>query len=198
MKRHLPSLLLLSSALVACQSSGGWKVPTAVVELYDVAAEDGMLELELERDGTLVEAEADVPLDRVPENVVAAAQAAYPGVRLTGAEREVQDGSRVWEVKFSHEGRAMELVIDDDGEVLETERELRADEAPEAVLAAAEAAIPNSAFRSVEEIRAGDGLAYHVKRLRGGASYKVVLDVDGTVLRKVREARAEIEIPLAD
>ena len=36
----------------------------------------------------------------------------------------------------------------------------------------------------------------HVKKLKDGASYKIVLARDGTVIRKVREARAEIEIPL--
>jgi len=56
--------------------------------------------------------------------------------------------------------------------------------------------IPGGVFKSVERIERGDGVTYHVKLLRGGASYKVSLSPEGEVLRRVREAKAEIEIPL--
>ena len=81
--------------------------------------------------------------------------------------------------------------------MLETEKSLTPDEAPAAVLEAAERAVPRSSFKSVEIISHVSGhQEYHVKRTRNGASYKVVLHTDGRVIRKVREHRAEIEIPL--
>jgi len=57
-------------------------------------------------------------------------------------------------------------------------------------------AIPGGSVKSVERIEHGDAVEYHVKLGRGGASYKVVLGPKGTVRRKVREAKVELEIPL--
>ena len=71
-------------------------------------------------------------------------------------------------------------------------------EAPPAVLSAAEGAIPASRHVSVEVIRSEDETVYHVKRMKDLAIYKVVLAPNGDVLRLVREARAEIEIPIED
>jgi len=192
----LASLALL--ACVGCAAPPVERAPAALLELYDSLAPDGALELELDRDGSFLELEADVPVESLPAAVRAAALAAYPGVTLTGAEREVQGGVLSWEVKFTHEGRGMELVIDTTGTVRETERELRASEAPLAVLQAAEAALPGSTLYSVESVTSAAGTVYHVKREKNGARYKFILDPTGKMLRKVREARAEIEIPLAD
>ena len=189
---------LAGFALAACAAPPAERAPAALTELYDALAADGALELELERDGTFVELEADVPVETLPPQVRAAALAAYPGVTLTGAEREVQRGVLSFEVKFTHEGRGMELVIDEAGQVRETERELRASEAPLAVLQAAEAALPGSTLYSVESVTSDAGTVYHVKREKAGARYKFILDPAGQMLRKVREARAEIELPLRD
>ena len=76
---------------------------------------------------------------------------------------------------------------------------MRQAEVPRIVLTNAERLVPNSVFKSVELIEYADGgIEYHVKRMRKKASFKVVLRSDGSVIRKVREHRAEIEIPLAD
>ena len=188
----------LAAVLTACASSSGLgTMPVGVVELYDLAAPDGLMEVELERDGTVLEMEADVSPADLPPVVRDAALARLPGARITGAEREIHVTGRFWEVKLTHEGREWEVICDDGGQVVETERELRRDEAPAEVLAAAERALSGS-FKSVEIVEGRAGTAYHVKKTAGGASYKIVLAPDGTVLRKVREHRAEIEIPLRD
>lgn len=196
--KTLPILALLSLPLVACSATGGHSAPPELTTLYDEVALDGAMELEMERDGTFLELEADVPLERVPETLMAAFRAAFPEGRPTGAEREVQDGVWTWEVKFVSGGRAMEIVLDEGARILEVERELTTAEAPAAVLTASEQAVPGSVFVSVESIEAAAGTTYHVKRTRGEARYKIVLSPDGAVLRKVREVLAEIEIPLAD
>ena len=67
------------------------------------------------------------------------------------------------------------------------------------MLAAADQAVTGGSF---QERRADRGpLGHDLPRQEGrqdGASYKIVLSPEGDVLRKVREQRAEIEIPLAD
>lgn len=187
---------LFALGLAACASSDEWRAPAVLVELYDIADPAGLIEMELDRDGTLREIEADVPLTALPRPVLDAAAKTFPGARFTGAEREVQGEVRGWEVKFELDGLGGEVVTDDAGNVRETERELREADVPPAVLAASAAAITDSALTSTEVVVQGEVRTYHVKRTRNGASYKIVLSPEGEVVRKVREARAEIEIPL--
>jgi len=190
----------LALALVACQSSAPefGRMPASVIELYDLAAPDGVIEIELERDGSLREIEADIRLEDLPNEIAAVALREVPGGRMTGAERELRRDGSAWEVKLVQGGRNWELVVDESGRVLETEKELAQGEAPAVVRNAALAAIPGGEFATIELIERPGELEYHVKLERGGGRYKVVLDPEGGVLRRVREARAEIEIPLAD
>jgi uncharacterized membrane protein YkoI len=184
-------------ALGACASGGSLgEVPEDLVDLYDVVRPGGMMELEIDRDGSIREMEADVPVEALPAAVVAAAQARHPGARITGAERELTGDGPGWEVKLELEGRKLELVYDEEGELLETERELRRSEAPNAVLASAMQAIDGGTFISVEMVEQGGTQLYHVKLEKGGVSYKVILTPQGEITRKVREQRAELEIPL--
>lgn len=183
-------------ALAAC--SAPERAPKTLVELYDLTAPDGAMEIEFERDGSFRELEADVPIETVPDHLRRVTRLAYPDAVITGAEREVQLGTWLWEIKFTSGGRAMEVVLDEEGNVLETERELLTEEAPMEVIEASRRAIPDSTLLSVEIIKSDDALSYHVKRQRGAARYKIVLAANGKVLRKVREMTAELEIPLAN
>ena len=193
---------LLATCLAGCASHGAGRVPGEFVELYDQALPSGVIEIELERSGALREIEADIPVHALPAAVADAVRSGNPGVVFTGAERELRGGREAWEVKFAHQGRAQEWVVDGAGNLVETERELRRDEVPAAVVPASERALPDSTLVSVEEVQAhraaaGEiGTTYHVKRARDGASYKLVLTADGGLVRAVREQRAELEIPL--
>jgi uncharacterized membrane protein YkoI len=191
------SALPLLLALGACSSTGSLGgVPDDLVDLYDAVRPGGVMELEVDRDGSIREMEAEIPVESLPPAIVAAARARYPQARITGAERELTRAGAGWEVKLEHEGSMVELVYDEDAELLELERELRRSEAPSVVLEAAKHAITGGTFKSVEVIEQGDEQLYHVKLEKDGMSYKVVLTPEGEVTRKVREQRAEIEIPL--
>jgi hypothetical protein len=193
---RLGALAALCLLAAGCRSGLG-SVPQELVQLYDMGSEDGMIELEIERDGSIREMEADVPISMLPANVIAAAKAKAPGMEITGAEREIKAEGWTWEVKFRFEGRDWEYVIDDAGNVLETEKSLNPDEVAGMILEAAERAVGDSEFKSVEIINHVNGhQEYHVKRTRNGATYKVIVSPDGKVTRHVREHRAEIEIPL--
>lgn len=202
MSRPHRTLTTLSFALLfaACHSDQQalGRVPMSLIEMYDRVAPDGAIEIELERDGRVRELEAEIGLDELPSEIAAVALAEFPGGRMTGAERELRLDGAAWEVQLTVDGRACEVVIDESGQVRETERELAQSEAPEAVRSAALAAIPGGVPVSVERIDRPDAVEFHVKLEREGARYKVVLDESGGVLRRVREARAEIEVPLAD
>lgn len=201
-----PFRILFSAApaaallLGACQTHGGahgmGALPMELVELYDVADPEGIIEVEAERDGSIIGLEADVPIDMLPDSVKQTVLAAAPGGRITGGEREYTSTGNGWEVKLVLDGVDWEFIVDDAGEIVETEQAIAAADAPGVVLAAADRTVPMGTRQSVELITRGDEREYHVKKLVGTASYKIVLAPDGMVIRAVREARTEIEIPL--
>ena len=194
----LTGTLLLALPLCSCASSDLGTVPREVIELYDQARPDGVIEMEIDRERQLREIEVEIPVESLPQRVrdAALAQVDEAGV-IIGAEREIQGGERLWEVKVRSRGRNWEFIVDDEGEIHEVEKELFRDEAPREVLEAADRALPGGTFKSVELIRFDrDDEVYHVKKSKDGGSYKIVVAPDGRILRRVREQRAEIEIPL--
>lgn len=201
--RHFPVVVLPVVLLASCAGPSGsgeglGDVPLSLVALYDQASPAGLIELEIDREGRIREMEADIPIDQLPQIVANAALARLPAGRVVGAERELTSRGEAYEVKFDVQGVAWELVIDATGAILEEEQAIDFRSAPIEVVTASERRVPDSLILSVELIRRGDTTEYHVKRERFGASYKIVVAPDGTVLRAVREAKAEIEIPLAD
>ena len=66
----------------------------------------------------------DVALDQLPANVKAAAVAAVPGLVITESERETQkDGTVVYDVEGTANGKAYEIEVTAGGKVLEVESE---------------------------------------------------------------------------
>lgn len=192
---HTALPLALGAVLLAACSSTD-RVPDRLLDLLDQTRADGAVEIELDRDGSYRDLEAEVAVERVPPSIVSALVTAFPGAQVTGAEREYQGGAWTWELAFRARGRALQAVISEDGRVLETEEPIALVDAPASVVAASVVLLPASTLASVDRVEGPEGVSYHVKRVRDGARYKVVTRADGTVLRAVREIRAEIEIPL--
>ena len=188
--------LCLGIALAACSTPGDAALPSQLVRLYDEAAPAGLLEIEADRNGTILELEAEIPTSALPEAVVAAAREQLPGAEIVGAEHEFVGDLEGYEVKMRSDGVDYELVLDLDGVLLEKEVAMEPADAPSAVMEGARAAVSGGELKSVERVERTGETEYHVKFQRDGASYKVVLRPDGSVLRRVREARAELEIPL--
>ena len=65
----------------------------------------------------LSETEEGIPLSEVPKKVLAAAQKAVPGIKITGAEVEV------YELEGTLDGKEYEIEVTADGKVLEVEQE---------------------------------------------------------------------------
>lgn len=67
------------------------------------------------------EQEVEIALADVPQVVKDAAIAAVPGLVLSGAEQETEDGSIVYELEGVADGRTWEIEVSADGRVLEQE-----------------------------------------------------------------------------
>jgi hypothetical protein len=74
------------------------------------------------------EDENQIPLSQVPAEAVQAAQRAVPGITLTEAEVEEEDGCTVYELEGTADAIEYEIEVTADGKVLEVEQEDEDDE----------------------------------------------------------------------
>lgn len=175
-------------------------MPQRLVQLYDEAIPSGILEIELDRQGEMIAIEAEIALDQISASLREAALRELPGAQLIGAEHELvqvgQETKELWEVQLIDDGRYWELIFDKDGNVFESEREITWDESPVPVRTTVETTLLGGELVSVEIITRGEEREYHVKKMRDGGRYKMVIDPEGHLQRLVREAVAEVEIPV--
>src|SRR5437868_14351659 len=72
-----------------------------------------------------------VPLDKVPKPVMDAIKARFPGADITSVEKEKEGDKVVYDIELKQQGRKYEMDIQEDGTVLEIEKEVK--DVPEAV-----------------------------------------------------------------
>ncbi len=113
------SLLLVALVNAGCQKMSGAD-STATVAGSDDGTAPAMMGSSQDDWG---EQEQEIPLDEVPDAVKAAALAAVPGITLTGAETEVENGVRVFGLRGMADGALYEVEVTDDAKVLEIEIE---------------------------------------------------------------------------
>jgi len=68
-----------------------------------------------------------IALSKVPEPALDAAKAAVPGIVLTGAEVEEEDGQTIYDLTGMAEGKEYEIEVTAEGKVLEIEQDDDAD-----------------------------------------------------------------------
>jgi len=183
------TLFLCSLLFPACRAPVGWSSDEAL------AAES--VEVQMDRDGRLVEVEYHLAPDRVPANVREAMDALHPGGRATAAEKEYVGSTLYWEVTKEIEGREVEALFLPDGTLHSEEVEVAAAGVPSAVQDAVRARLAGEVTKW-EEIRDGERrlVEYHAKVTVADARYKLMVSAEGAVRAVVREVPAEIEVPL--
>jgi hypothetical protein len=67
--------------------------------------------------------EEEIPLDKVPAAVKDAAIAAVPGLKLVEAEKEIENGTVVYNLEGTVNGVEYEIEVTADGKVTEIEKE---------------------------------------------------------------------------
>src|SRR5262245_48570124 len=93
-----------------------------------------------------------VPLDKVPKAVQDAVQARFPKAEITSIEKETNEGKVVYDIELKSEGRKYEMDIQEDGTVLEVEKEVPIKDVPPAVIKAVEAKYPKATIKEVMEV----------------------------------------------
>lgn len=133
--------------------------------------------------------EKSVTRAEVPQAVLRAVEAKYPGAALTGFSREDQDGKTTWEVALTAGQRTLDLELDAAGAILETEETLAAADLPEAVKKAVAASRwAKAKVARVEKItRAGRPDAEWELQLDDAAGrHEAVFSATGRLLREAK------------
>src|SRR5262249_49070147 len=90
--------------------------------------------------------------DKLPKAVADAVKARFPNPEYTSITKEIEGGKVVYDLEFTHKGRKYEMDIQEDGTVIEIEKEVAARDVPEAVTKALKAKYPTAKVEVVMEV----------------------------------------------
>ena len=132
--------------------------------------------------------EEKVSVDKLPAAVKTALKRKFPKAEIEKATKEVEDGTTVYEVELEIKDRLVDVSLKADGTILEIEREVLADELPEAVRKKLAARYPKAKIEKAEEVTKGeDGpVRYEV-----AITTEVVLTAKGKIVQAEEEAEDE-------
>lgn len=131
--------------------------------------------------------------DKLPAKVAAAINGRFPGAEITSAEKEMENGKVVFDIELKHKGRKYEMDIQEDGTIIEIEKEVAAKDVP-AVTKAVTAKYPNATIKEIMEVNKVEGkketpIHYEVTITTADKKSKeVIVSLDG---KSVKEEKAE-------
>jgi uncharacterized membrane protein YkoI len=140
--------------------------------------------------GSAVLAGEKVEPGKLPEKVQAAIKARFPGAEITSAEKEKEGDKIVYDIELKHKGRKYEMDIEENGTVIEIEKEVDLKDVPAAVLKAIEAKYPKSKVKEVMEVNKVNGKEekpehYEVTlETADGKALEVIVSLDGKTVKE--------------
>ena len=88
----------------------------------------------------------------LPKAVSAALKARFPGLEITSAAKETENGNVVFDIELTQKGRKFESDIKEDGTMLEVEKEVDSKNYPKALPASVDAKYPKAKITIVMEV----------------------------------------------
>ncbi|MCE9532711.1 MAG: PepSY domain-containing protein [Planctomycetes bacterium] len=128
--------------------------------------------------------EEKVPLDKLPAKVKAAVKAKFPDAELLSAEKETEDGKTLYEVDIKNKGQKIEVTVDEDGKIVEIEKEIAAKDLPKVVLDAIEKKYPKATITKAEEITTGEKVKFEMLITVCDKKLEVSFDPQGKFLEE--------------
>jgi uncharacterized membrane protein YkoI len=124
----------------------------------------------------------------IPKKVMDAVKARFPGAKITSAEKEKSGGDVIYDIELTHKGRKYEMDINEDGTVVEVEKEVLFQELPKRVAKALRAKFPKATIKVVMEVNKVKGNKevpdhYEVTIETGGKTREVIVSLDGKSIK---------------
>lgn len=120
-----------------------------------------------------------IAVDALPESVRAAVETRFPGAKLLKAERE---SALSYEVKIRHDGRRIEVKLNEDGVILDLSGRVSVEGLPTAVTAALNERFPGVKLLKAElDVEAGEE-TFEVELRDGKRRYNVEVTAAGRIV----------------
>jgi hypothetical protein len=126
----------------------------------------------------------------VPAAVMATVKKHFPKARIERIEKETEDGKVLYDFEMRDGGTKWEADIQDDGTLIETEKEIKAKDAPEAVTKAIEEKYPKAKIHEVMAKMKGEDKTVHeyeVVMKDGGKEKEVTVSPDGKITEEAAD-----------
>ena len=150
-----------------------WIAPVAVMTLFVAAS--------------FVRAEDEkYTFDDLPKSVQKTVKAKYPEAKIRGVGKEKnEEGVTVYEVEMTVKGKAVDLIVDGDGDIETIEEVIDADELPKAVQAVASKTFPKGKITKAEKVTDEDKKVTYEVLVKVGdkTPFEVVMAKDGKILK---------------
>ncbi|UCB52928.1 MAG: PepSY-like domain-containing protein [Candidatus Zixiibacteriota bacterium] len=99
-------------------------------------------------------AEVDLELDKIPQVVMDALKARFPEAEIHKWTKEKEGDIVVYDIEFKQQDRTFEADIKEDGTIHNWEKEIAAEDLPDAAMKAVEMKYPTSTIQEIMEITA--------------------------------------------
>jgi hypothetical protein len=134
--------------------------------------------------------------DKLPQKIKDSIKGRFPGAEVTGAEKENEKGKVVFDIELKHEGRKYEMEIEEDGTIVEIEKEVASKDVPEAITKAVKKKYPTSTIKEVMEVNKVTGkeekpIHYEVVIETDGKKKEVVVSLDGKTVKAEGEEKKD-------
>jgi len=134
-------------------------------------------------------------LDKIPKKIMHAIKNRFPNAEIKSAEKETEDGKVVYDIELKHEGRKYEMDIQEDGTIVEIEKEIKLKDLPEAVSKAIKAKYPDAKIEEIMEVNKVKGkeekpVHYEVVlEMKDKKKMEVIVSLDGKTIKPEKEEK---------
>jgi len=93
-----------------------------------------------------------IPFDKTPKAIRDAINNRFPDAEVSSIEKENENGKVVFDVELKHKGRKYEMDIEEDGTIIEIEKEVALKDVPKALIKNVKAKFPEATIKEVMEV----------------------------------------------
>lgn len=139
------------------------------------------------------EHEKEVTEKEVPQVILKAFTTSYPDATIREYSEEVEDGKTYYEISFEFQGAEIDILYNIEGEVVELEETITAEEMPDQIQEAIADEIPQFSLIRIERVEKEGKLFYEAKVLntQNNKKYELFFSESGKLMEK--EAMGEEE-----
>jgi uncharacterized membrane protein YkoI len=128
-------------------------------------------------------AETKIARKDLPIPVQKAVDGQSKGAVIRGFTKEIENGKIEYEAELTVDGHSKDISFDGDGKVVALEEEVKLESLPAGARAAIQKAAQGGTLRKVESVTEGGRSFFEGTIRKGGKSFEVQVDKDGTVIK---------------